>query len=158
MTEPASGMLSPDALELAYERIFAAPPERVFHAWTDAGVLARWWGPKSFTIPEVSLDVRVGGAWMTLMRAPDGAEYRVGGVYREIDPPRRLVFTWAWLNDGVRGHETTVTVEFEAARGGTLMRFHQARFADSGDAARHNEGWTSAFECLDHLIAEAGLA
>ena len=153
-----SGDAAFSACELRYERVFAAPPERVFHAWTDPQVLARWWGPKGCVIPEISIDLREGGEWMTLMREPDGGEHRVSGVYREIVPPRRLVFTWAWDNDGERGHESTVTVEFEAAPGGTLMRFHQATFRTAEMTRLHNEGWTSCLDGFEEFVAAGNLA
>ena len=137
--------------------MFAAQPAQVFKAWTDPEILARWWGPKSHTIPEVSLDLREGGAWTTLMRSADGDEYRVSGVYREIVPPSRLVFTWAWETDGARGHETVVTLEFEEAFGGTLMRFHQGMFETDDMTVAHNQGWTSVFEKFDEFIAAGSL-
>jgi uncharacterized protein YndB with AHSA1/START domain len=65
----------------------------VFKAWTEPAHLARWWGPKGFTNPICEVDLRVGGAWRIVMRAPNGAEYPGGGVYREIVKPERLVFT-----------------------------------------------------------------
>jgi uncharacterized protein YndB with AHSA1/START domain len=77
-------------------RRFNAPRERVFRALTDARQLARWWGPKGFTVPDLALDVRPGGAWRTTVRSPDGQDHIVSGVYRDIMPPSRLVFTWGW--------------------------------------------------------------
>lgn len=145
------------AVELNYERVFAAPREKVFSAWTDPDILSRWWGPKSFTIPEVSIDLREGGAWRTVMRAPSGDLHRVSGVYKEIDPPTRLVFTWAWESDDGRGHESTVTVEFDEVAEGTLMRFHQGIFESPNAAAMHNEGWTSTFDKFADFIAGGGL-
>src|ERR1700677_5188508 len=86
--------------EVIIERVFDAPPEIVFQVWTEPGHLARWWGPKGFTNPVCEVDLRVGGAWRIVMRAPNGAEYPGGGVYREIVKPGReivepgrLVFT-----------------------------------------------------------------
>jgi uncharacterized protein YndB with AHSA1/START domain len=79
--------------ELVIERVFDAPPELVFQAWTQPAHLARWWGPKGFTNPVCEVDLRVGGAWRIVMRAPNGVEYPGGGIYREIVVPERLVFT-----------------------------------------------------------------
>ena len=73
------------------------------------------------------MDVRPGGRWRTTMRRPDGTEHTVSGIYRAIEPPRRLVFTWGWDDDaGMRGHETEVTVTFEPTTGGTRMVLHAA--------------------------------
>jgi uncharacterized protein YndB with AHSA1/START domain len=84
-----------DDLILRQSRSFAAPRERVFRAFTAPSQLAKWWGPKGFTVPACTLEVRVGGAWRTVMRSPEGKDHIVSGVYREITPPARLVFTWA---------------------------------------------------------------
>jgi uncharacterized protein YndB with AHSA1/START domain len=74
-------------------REFDAPRELVFKAWTDPKHIAQWWRPKGFTNPVCELDVRVGGAWHIVMRAPNGTAYPCGGVYREVVEPERLVFT-----------------------------------------------------------------
>src|SRR5262245_8894126 len=104
---PAAARQDDPERTLVIERVFKASPERVFKAWTDPAVLATWWGPIGFTAAEYRLDVRKDGAWRTVMRAPDGSSHRVSGVYREIMPPTRLVFTWGWEEDGgQRGHET----------------------------------------------------
>ena len=91
---------------LVIERVFKAPPDKVFAAWTDPAILVKWFGPEGFSVPEHSLDVREGGAWRTVMVSPKGEPHTASGVYREIAPPRRLVMTWAWdQEDGKRGHE-----------------------------------------------------
>ncbi len=76
----------------------------------------------------------------------------MSGVYREIDRPRRLVFTWAWHNDGKRGHETEVTVDFRAKGGGTLMTLTQRTFAESKDRDMHQMGWSSSFNDLAKFL------
>src|SRR5208282_1015543 len=79
--------------ELVITRIFDAPRELVFKAWTDPRHVAQWWGPKGFTNPVCEMDVRPGGALRIVMRAPDGSEYPMTGIFREIVAPERLVFT-----------------------------------------------------------------
>ncbi|MGB9123853.1 MAG: SRPBCC domain-containing protein, partial [Candidatus Angelobacter sp.] len=74
---------------LVITRIFDAPPDVVFKAWTDPKQMAQWWGPKNFTNPVCELDVRPGGAWRIVMRAPDGMEYISAGVYSEVVKPER---------------------------------------------------------------------
>jgi len=76
-------------------RVFDAPRELVFKAWTDAKHLAQWWGPKGFTNPICEVDARPGGNLRIVMRAPDGAEHPMTGVFREVTAPERLVFTSA---------------------------------------------------------------
>jgi uncharacterized protein YndB with AHSA1/START domain len=134
---------------LQLERLIAAPPERVFALWTEPEQLIKWWGPEGFDVPEHDMDVRPGGRWRTTMRSPDGNRFTVSGVYRSIDKPRRVVFTWGWDDEhGMRGHETEVTVTFEAAPGGTRMRLTQQTFESAESRGKHEHGWTSSFVCL----------
>lgn len=79
--------------ELTLIRVFNAPRELVFKAWTDPKHLSQWWGPGMFTNPVCEVDPRPGGALYIIMRAPDGMEHTVSGVFKEIVSPERLVFT-----------------------------------------------------------------
>lgn len=93
---------------LEMERLIPAPPERVFEYWTEPELVAKWFGPGDFDVPSSQLDLRPGGKWRTTIRSPEGKLRSVSGVYSAIEPPRRLVFTWAWDDDdGVRGHENS---------------------------------------------------
>lgn len=144
---------------LRLERIFAATPQQLFDAWTKADQLVRWWGPEGCTTPHCDLDIRQGGAWITTMRHNDGSENTVSGVYRLIDPPRRLVFTWAWHNDGARGHESEVALDFEPVDGGTRMVLVQKTFQSDEQCDKHRMGWTSSFNDLArHIEGRAGEA
>ncbi|TDI55849.1 MAG: SRPBCC domain-containing protein [Alphaproteobacteria bacterium] len=137
---------------LRLERIFAATPQQLFDAWTKADQLVRWWGPEGCTTPHCDLDIRQGGAWITTMRHNDGSENTVSGVYRLIEPPRRLVFTWAWHNDGRRGHESEVALDFEPVDGGTRMVLVQKTFQSDEQCDKHRMGWTSSFNDLARHI------
>jgi uncharacterized protein YndB with AHSA1/START domain len=139
---------------LRLERMIAAPPERLFELWTEPGELVKWWGPDGYDIPEHALDVRPGGRWRTTMRSPEGTRHTVSGVYRAIEPPRRVVFTWAWdQDDGSRGHETEVTVTFEPAPGGTRLVLLQQTFQNAQARDNHQKGWTSSLDCLARAAA-----
>ena len=140
--------------ELHLERLIAAPPDRVFAHWTQPELLIKWWGPEGFDIPVHALDIRPGGQWRTTMGSPDGKRMTVSGVYRTIEAPRRLVFTWAWEDDkGARGFETEVTVTFEAAPGGTKLVIAQKEFETAESRDQHGWGWNSTLNCLDKLLA-----
>jgi uncharacterized protein YndB with AHSA1/START domain len=142
---------------LRMERLIAAPPEHVFALWTEPEKLVKWWGPEGFDVPASAMDVRPGGRWRTTMRSAEGALHTVSGVYRTIEPPRRLVFTWGWDDDkGVRGHETEVTVTFEPAPGGTRLVLQQQTFASADQRAKHQHGWSSSFDCLERLAKSRG--
>jgi uncharacterized protein YndB with AHSA1/START domain len=136
---------------LVLTRIFAAPRALVFSAWTDPERAAVWWGPQGFVTLSCRMDVRPGGSWRIRMRSPQGEIHTKAGVYREIVPPERLVFTWAWEDaDAVRGHETLVTVTFEDHGHATKLTLHQAIFESATAREAHREGWTS---CLDRFAA-----
>ncbi len=137
---------------LIVERVFKAPPERVFEAWTDPAILVRWWGPEGFETPECEMDVRTGGAWRTTMVSPKGEGHTVSGVYREILPPVRLVMTWGWEQDGKRGHETVVEVTFEPSGAGTRMRLVQSVFESESARDAHSEGWISTLKDLEFFL------
>jgi len=137
---------------LIVERVFKAPPERVFNAWTDPAILVKWWGPEGYTTPDCDMDVRPGGAWRTRMTGPDG-DHVVSGIYREIVPPKRLVMTWGWERDGERGHVTEIDLTFEPAPEGTRVRLVQRVFQSVEARDLHNMGWSSSFNDLDKLFA-----
>ena len=138
---------------LVVERIFKAPPERVFRAWSDHKVLVKWWGTDDYQAPDPQIDFRVGGAWRSAMVGPNGEAHTVSGVYREIEPPKRLVMTWGWEQaDGSRGHETVVEVSFEPAPGGTRVRLVQSLFETPKSRDGHDFGWASSFARLDRVL------
>ena len=138
--------------ELFIERLIAAPPEQVYAYWTTPELMVKWFGPETYHIPESDFDVRVGGRWQATMQRPDGTRMTVSGVYRRLEPPRSLEFTWAWLNDeGARGHETIITITCETAPGGTRLTLWQREFATADQCERHREGWNSTFNKLARL-------
>ncbi|HET7715697.1 MAG TPA: SRPBCC domain-containing protein [Bauldia sp.] len=147
---------SVDDRTLVIERVFKAPPDQVFRAWTDPEILVDWWGPEGFgTRPaECAMDLREGGAWRTVMRNERGEAHIASGVYREISPPRRLVLTWGWQQpDGSRGHETVVELNFESVPGGTRLRLVQRVFASSDQRDSHRMGWQSSLDKLERMFA-----
>jgi uncharacterized protein YndB with AHSA1/START domain len=140
---------------LRLERLIAAPPEKVFAFWTVPEDLVRWWGPDGYDVPVHDMDVRPGGQWHTTMRAPEGTLHTVSGIYRTVDAPRRLVFTWGWDDeDGMRGDDTEVTVTLEPAPGGTLLLLEQQPFESAESRDSHAKGWASSLQCLDRTLAQ----
>jgi uncharacterized protein YndB with AHSA1/START domain len=137
---------------LRMERTFAAPAQRVFDAWTSPEVLRRWWHAEhdwETTLAEV--DLRVGGAVRIVMRDPaKDAEYGGGGQYLEIDPPRRLVFTWYWDGNATR---QVIEVDFEEADGATTVRFTHRDLWDEEAVRNHEDGWSNCFDNLDRVFA-----
>ena len=144
--------------ELALEitRVFNAPRDLVFKAWTDPEHMAKWGGPEGYSATTVELDARPGGAWRLGMRSPEGDEHLQGGEIREIVPPERLVYTFAWEEaDGSPGHETLVSItlaEHGPNATQTLMTFRQGTFENVESRDGHREGWDSAFNVLDAFL------
>jgi uncharacterized protein YndB with AHSA1/START domain len=139
----------PAERELVITRVLDAPRSLVFKVWTQPEHVVRWLGPKGFSAPSCEMDLRPGGAWRACIRSAEGIDHRMQGVYREVAPPERLVFTFAWENEeGEPGHETLVTVTFAEQDGKTLLTFHQAVFESVESRDSHHGGWS---ECFDHL-------
>jgi len=122
-TKTTSKLSLPSDREIVGSRIMDAPPELVFKAYTDPELIPRWWGPRRYATTVDKMDLRPGGVWRFVHRAADGGEYAFNGVYREIVPPKRLVYTFNY--EGAPGHEAVETVTFEEAEGGkTRMTDH----------------------------------
>ncbi|EQA46328.1 hypothetical protein LEP1GSC050_0159 [Leptospira broomii serovar Hurstbridge str. 5399] len=107
-------------------RIFDAPRELVFKAWTDPSYITRWWGPKSFTAPFCKIDLRTGGSYLYCMKSPEGQDFWSTGIFRELVVPERIVYTDRFADEkgtpvpasyyGMEGdwpEELLVTVVFE---------------------------------------------
>jgi uncharacterized protein YndB with AHSA1/START domain len=136
---------------LVMTRLFDAPRELVFDAFTNPDRLVSWWGPNGCTVISCDADSRVGGAWRISMRSPKGIVERQRGVYQEVVRPERLAFTYAFEDDaGQPGHQTLVTLTFADERGKTRLTLQQATFDTVLNRDDHVRGWT---EALDHLAA-----
>jgi uncharacterized protein YndB with AHSA1/START domain len=150
--EKGSGTQTASDSELAITRVFDAPRELVWKAWTED--LDQWSAPRGFTIPVSEGDLRPGGKWHAVMVTPEGKELPLGGVYREIVPPERLVFTHAWDDaTGKAGPETVVTVILTARGNKTEMNFRQTGFDSVESRNGHADGWGQCFERLDEILS-----
>jgi uncharacterized protein YndB with AHSA1/START domain len=137
---------------LALNRHYPVAPEKVWRAWTDAEAVKRWWGPgPGEPVSLAELDVRVGGRFRIVFRTEDGEEHDVGGVYREVVPNERLVFTWAWRSTPQR--ESLVTVALRPDGGGTSLTLTHEQFFDEEARDRHEFGWTGTLDKLARLFA-----
>ena len=147
--------------DLVLDRVFDAPRDLVFRAWTDPKMVARWWGPHHFDAPLVEFDVRAGGAIRIDMRAPDGTVLPMGGFFREVTPPSKLVFTARAMEDadGNAQPETLNTVTFTAYGNKTGVHLHvQGTHAAPGAQqalAGMAEGWTQTLDKLAGFVKAA---
>jgi len=137
---------TPITLELS--RHFDAPPEAVFDAWLQKS-WGEWAGPPGVRGEVVQLEPRVGGRFRIVMHTPDGKELPVGGVYREIARPSRLVMTWKWEHEE---QETLITLSFQPAAGGTNLTLRHENFAAVERRDSHKNGWTGTFDKLEAFL------
>ena len=121
-------------------RRLPATPEAVFAAWTDADSLQAWMCPGTVHMTTAALDVRVGGCFRIVMHHAESETVHTG-IYREIRPPERLVFTW--ISTATRDHTTLVTVELRPHDGGTELTLTHAGLPDEEAASSHESGWQS---------------
>jgi uncharacterized protein YndB with AHSA1/START domain len=143
---------------LQIKRTFAAPREKVFAAWARREQLEQWMckDVSSHTVIHHQQDIRTGGRYLMEVRDPAKGEVYWGrGIYREVKPPEKIVFTWSWTKDkpdGAQLHpenpETLVTVEFFARGNSTELLLTHATFGSKKDRDEHDQGWNG---CLDML-------
>jgi uncharacterized protein YndB with AHSA1/START domain len=134
----------PIGREFTITRVFDAPRELVWKAWTDPDQVARWFGPRGFTTPRstITMDVRSGGSFELTMVADDGNEYPAGGTFLEVEEPERLV----WRD---RNIDLTVTVTFADLGGRTEMTCHVV--GETGGAQAY-DGWSTMFDKLADFL------
>src|ERR1700736_2204123 len=108
---PTAMISTPTDREIHVERVFDAPRDQVFAAFTDPELIPEWWGPRDMTTVVDQMDVRPGGSWRFILGNADGGEAAMRGTYREVTPPERIVQTFEW--EGMPGHVSVDTVTFE---------------------------------------------
>lgn len=143
-----------DPFVLRLERTLAAPRTVVHRALTDPEELARWWGPRGFTIPSVEFDPEVGTRYRIAMQPPDGDLFHLWGEFRDVEPPARLAFTFRWDPPHPDDRETVATLALEDRGNETELRLTQRTFATEERCALHRAGWTESFERLEEMLAE----
>jgi uncharacterized protein YndB with AHSA1/START domain len=137
---------------LTLERFYPVAPEKVWRAWTDPQALKRWFGPGGpQPVALAELDVRVGGRLRVCFGGADGNEHEVRGVYREVVPHRRLVFTWSWPRTTPE-RESLVSIELRKAGRGTELIFTHAQHFDEAVRDGHRRGWSESFAKLETYL------
>jgi uncharacterized protein YndB with AHSA1/START domain len=134
---------------LAIDRLFDAPRALVFRLWSAPEHIVRWWGPRGFHLSQCEMDFREGGAWRFCMMPESGRGHWIHGEYREIDPPRRLSFTYT--NDA-DGHDMLVEMDFLAEGEKTRLKFRQAVFMNVRERDGHRGGWTESLEIFERYL------
>jgi uncharacterized protein YndB with AHSA1/START domain len=142
--------------QLCISRSYRAAPEKVWRAWTEPQALSQWFGPgETGSVISAEIDLRVNGGWRIAFSTPDGQLHEVSGVYQEVVPERRLVFTWAWKSTPER--VSRVSIDLKPLADGTELNFVHDRFFDDTARVNHERGWRPIFDNLDgflHLNAQ----
>lgn len=169
MAARTSASAQPAERELVITRVLDAPRSLVFKTWTEPEHFVRWWGPKGFTTPYCKMDLRPGGVLHYCMRSPEGRDFWAQGVYREIVPPERIVFTDTFAdeegNPVAPAHYgmspdwpfgTLITVTFAEHQGSkTKLTLQQSVSETLAQSSGTMQGWN---ESLDRLAAELARA
>lgn len=165
MPEEQKSTIETRGNDLVITRIFNAPREIVFKAWTEPEHCLRWWGPKTYTCPACTMDLRVGGKYVCCMRSPEGQDIWSTGIYKEIVVPERLVMTDSFADEhgnvvpgshyGMTGDfplELLVTVTFEDLGGKTKMILTHSGLPQGKMMEMTGSGWSEMFDKLDEAL------
>lgn len=146
---------------LTITRVFDAPRQRVWEAWTQPQRLMRWWSPKGWTCPVSKIDLRPGGGYLNCMRSPEGKDYWSKGVYREIDEPQRIVCTDSFADENGNPvspqeygmspdwpAEALIEATFTDHDGKTELTVQHSLIKPGDEREMCRQGWN---ECLDKL-------
>jgi uncharacterized protein YndB with AHSA1/START domain len=157
-------IIEKERIKLQLARVLDAPRDLVFKAWTDASQFKHWFGAAACggaSLQSVKVDARAGGKYRIQVRRADGEYFTTVGIYREVKPPERLVFTRQFEKDGngdefgeVEPPETLLTLEFEARGRQTELILTHEEFASAESRDRHEEGWTRCLNELETFVAK----
>lgn len=157
---PTASVPDDDANDLVLVREIAAPREALYRCWTEPGLMTRWFTPPPWTTTHAETDVRPGGASLVVLRGPDGTEMPNRGVYLEVVPNERLVFTDAYVSAWQPSEKPfmTVILTFEDLGGGRTLYTARARHWTKSDRDAHeamgfHDGWGTATDQLAELAA-----
>jgi len=142
---------------LVLNRIFSAPVERVFDAWTKPEVLAKWFGPEGFSVNRSEVQLYVGGGYDIEICSPDGKHIRHFGNYLEISKPHKLAFTWMLVDQACKGSEglvaeTIVSIEFNRIELATELTLTHEKLPSKEAYDGHKFGWTSSLDSLTNYL------
>ena|SRR5205807_9740870 len=142
-----------EKLSLEIKRLIKAPRDRVYAAWTNPAQMKQWFGPENVRTRDLIADARVGGTFRWDLTNSDGEKMTCCGEYRELQPGKKIVFTWQWQDDeDWENHTSIVTVELDDAEGGTELRLIHEKLPSEESRDRHNEGWNSVLDKLERFF------
>jgi len=136
---------------LTLQRRINATPAKIYSAWTDPSQIVKWMHPGNVDVIHVEMDVRVGGRFRIIMRAPDGEEHNVSGTFREVVRDEKLVYTWAYRSTPERESLVTLTLRRDGEL--TLLTLKHEQFFDEAARDNHETGWGQALDGLARQFA-----
>ena len=149
MTTKASEKLS-----LEIKRFINAPRDRVYAACTDPAQLRQWFGPEKVQTRNLIADARVGGKFRWDLTNSEGEKMTCLGEYRELQPGKKIVFTWQWDDDeDWANHTSVVTVELSDRDSGTELRLIHEQLPNEQSRDGHTGGWNSALDKLEKFFS-----
>ena len=138
---------------LEIERLIKAPRDQVYTAWTDPARMKQWFGPENVQTRDLIADARVGGTFRWDLTNSEGEDMTILGEYRELQPGKKIVFTWQWEDDeDWENHISIVTVELDDADGGTKLRLRHEQLPNEESRDGHRQGWNSTLNKLERLF------
>ena len=139
--------MNQNEIKLAINKDISAPVDQVFRAWTNADVLAQWFGAQGMPVQATRIDAVVGGEYMIHLQDPETGDDRiVSGTYEEIIENKKLVFNWMW-QDGVDRSQVTIDF-FEIDNGLTRITLTHRGFSQQEYCDKHHQGWSACMEGL----------
>ena len=147
-------MKTEQTLRLEIRRVIKAPRDRVYAAWTGPEQLKQWFGPENVQTRDLIADARVGGEFRWDLVNSEGEEMSMRGEFRELQPGKKIVFTWQWEDDeDWENHVSIVTVELDDADGGTELRLTHEKLPNVESRDGHTRGWNSALDKLEKFFS-----
>ena len=147
-------MTTKEKTRLEISRVIEAPRDRVYAAWTDPEQLKQWFGPENVKTRELVADARVGGTFRWDIINSEGEEMTMRGEFRELQPDKKIVFTWQWEDDeDWKNHTSIVTVDLCDRDGGTELRLTHEQLPNEESRDGHTRGWESALDKLERLFS-----
>jgi uncharacterized protein YndB with AHSA1/START domain len=144
----------PGELSLEIERVLPVTRAVVFAAFSDPDELAKWWGPERFTVPSLEFSPQVGAGYRIEMQPPEGDPFHLTGEFREVDPPARLVYTFAWEPPDPDDVETVVELSFRDLGQSTEVVLIQGPFKTEARRELHRNGWADSLQKLERSISQ----
>lgn len=148
-------MAPAENLALEIKRLIKAPRDRVYAAWTNPAQLRQWFGPENVETRDLVADVRVGGKFRWDLTNSEGEKMTCRGEYRELQPGKKIVFTWQWEDDEIWENQISiVTVELFDRDGGTELRLTHEQLPNEESREGHTRGWDSALDKLEKFFSK----